>query len=98
MVNAEMSMRGSDWKGVESSDGLDPFLKHLNQDTVSYLRSGNSFNKLKLRVSMEHRHYVYTNTIVACPSQLQDYNKRALETIKSRHDPTVTTIAQGVLK
>ena len=32
---------------------------------------------------------------------MQDYNKRftkVLEHIKSRHDPTVTTVAQGVLE
>ncbi|KAG6804953.1 hypothetical protein H0H87_004586, partial [Tephrocybe sp. NHM501043] len=35
------------------------------------------------------------------PPQVPDYNKRftkVLETIKSRHDPTVTTVAQGVLE
>ncbi|KAG5643108.1 hypothetical protein DXG03_001572 [Asterophora parasitica] len=38
---------------------------------------------------------------ITWPPQVQDYNKRftrALETIKSRHDPTVTTVAQGVLE
>ncbi|KAF5375680.1 hypothetical protein D9615_009417 [Tricholomella constricta] len=47
------------------------------------------------------RYYADTDAVVAWPPQVQDYNKRftrALETIKSRHDPTVTTVAQGVLE
>jgi pyruvate dehydrogenase kinase 2/3/4 len=46
------------------------------------------------------RYYADTDNIV-WPPQVQDYNKRftkMLETIKTRHDPTVTTIAQGVLE
>lgn len=37
----------------------------------------------------------------AYPPELQDYNTRftkTLERIKRRHDPTVTTVAQGVLE
>ncbi|TFK37933.1 mitochondrial pyruvate dehydrogenase [Crucibulum laeve] len=60
----------------------------------------NGFNKLKLRVPMERRYYANTNN-VNWPPEVQDYNKRftkLLENIKSRHDPTVTTVAQGVLE
>jgi Mitochondrial branched-chain alpha-ketoacid dehydrogenase kinase len=35
------------------------------------------------------------------PPQIHDYNRRftkTLDTIKRRHDPTVTTVAQGVLE
>jgi pyruvate dehydrogenase kinase 2/3/4 len=62
--------------------------------------NSNSFNKLKLRVPMERRYYANTNR-VHWPPEVQDYNKRftkMLEHIKSRHDPTVTTVAQGVLE
>jgi len=62
--------------------------------------NSNSFNKLKLRVPMERRYYANTNG-VHWPPEVQDYNKRftkMLEHIKSRHDPTVTTVAQGVLE
>ncbi|KIK02899.1 hypothetical protein K443DRAFT_677250 [Laccaria amethystina LaAM-08-1] len=62
--------------------------------------NGNGFNKLKLRVPMERRYYANTNNI-SWPPAVQDYNKRftkVLENIKSRHDPTVTTVAQGVLE
>ncbi|KAF8068584.1 mitochondrial pyruvate dehydrogenase [Lyophyllum atratum] len=47
------------------------------------------------------RYYADTDGVVSWPPQVPDYNKRftrALETIKSRHDPTVTTVAQGVLE
>ena len=49
---------------------------------------------------LTHRYYADTDNIV-WPPQVQDYNKRftkVLETIKTRHDPTVTTVAQGVLE
>jgi len=62
--------------------------------------NGSGFNKLKLRVPMERRYYANTNNI-HWPPEVQDYNKRftkMLEHIKSRHDPTVTTVAQGVLE
>ncbi|KAJ6583156.1 mitochondrial branched-chain alpha-ketoacid dehydrogenase kinase-domain-containing protein [Mycena vulgaris] len=62
--------------------------------------NGNGFNKLKLRVPMERRYYANTQG-VNWPPEVAHYNTRftkALETIKSRHDPTVTTVAQGVLE
>ncbi|KAJ7792490.1 mitochondrial branched-chain alpha-ketoacid dehydrogenase kinase-domain-containing protein [Mycena olivaceomarginata] len=52
--------------------------------------NGNGFNKLKLRVPMERRYYANTRDVTFPPE--------TLDTIKSRHDPTVTTVAQGVLE
>lgn len=56
--------------------------------------------KHKLRIPMERRYYA--NTIkVDWPPELQDFNRnftKALDHIKRRHDPTVTTVAQGVLE
>ncbi|KAH9478805.1 [Pyruvate dehydrogenase (acetyl-transferring)] kinase, mitochondrial [Psilocybe cubensis] len=72
-----------------------PYQSHVNGNG-----NGNGFNKLKLRVPMERRYYANTNNIT-WPPEVQDYNKRftkLLEHIKSRHDPTVTTVAQGVLE
>jgi pyruvate dehydrogenase kinase 2/3/4 len=46
------------------------------------------------------RYYANT-TNVNWPPEVQDYNKRftkLLGHIKTRHDPTVTTVAQGVLE
>ncbi|KAJ7712884.1 mitochondrial branched-chain alpha-ketoacid dehydrogenase kinase-domain-containing protein [Mycena metata] len=62
--------------------------------------NGNGFNKLKLRVPMERRYYANPKD-VNWPPEVSHYNTRftkALETIKSRHDPTVTTVAQGLLE
>ncbi|KAF8998341.1 alpha-ketoacid dehydrogenase kinase [Hymenopellis radicata] len=63
-------------------------------------KSGNGFNKLKLRVPMERRYFSPPSSL-SLPPQVQDYNARftkTLEQIKTRHDPTVTTVAQGVLE
>nr|AIO05519.1 Blue light receptor [Hypsizygus marmoreus] len=84
-----------------------PSLKHLDDDAhtnghVSGSSTGsNGYNKLKLRVPMERRYYADTTAVVNWPPQISEYNKRftrVLETIKTRHDPTVTTVAQGVLE
>lgn len=92
----------------ESTDN--PSLKHLDPDSLSLSHlphpnnnnsNGSGYNKLKLRVPMERRYYADTDNVVSWPPQVQDYNKRftrTLETIKTRHDPTVTTVAQGVLE
>ncbi|EIN08681.1 alpha-ketoacid dehydrogenase kinase N-terminal domain-containing protein [Punctularia strigosozonata HHB-11173 SS5] len=57
-------------------------------------------NKFKLRVPMERRYYANPR-LIDWPPEVHDYNARftkMLERIKSRHDPTVTTVAQGVLE
>ncbi|KAF8638427.1 hypothetical protein AX17_002210 [Amanita inopinata Kibby_2008] len=62
--------------------------------------STNCFNKLRLRVPLERRYYSRTDNL-NWPPEVHDYNKRftrVLHSIKSRHDPTVTTVAQGVLE
>ncbi len=51
-----------------------------------------------------HRHsyrYYAKTTNTEWPPEVHDYNKRftqTLDSIKKRHDPTVTTVAQGVLE
>jgi hypothetical protein len=53
-----------------------------------------------LFTQLPYRYYANTNR-VHWPPEVQDYNKRftkMLEHIKTRHDPTVTTVAQGVLE
>ncbi|TEB19108.1 alpha-ketoacid dehydrogenase kinase [Coprinellus micaceus] len=51
---------------------------------------------------MERRYYANTHGITQWPPEIQDYNKRFTKMprkhSKSRHDPTVTTVAQGVLE
>ncbi|KNZ81711.1 [Pyruvate dehydrogenase [lipoamide]] kinase, mitochondrial [Termitomyces sp. J132] len=86
---------------------LDPdhdALSHHSHDSPSshyFSSNGPGFNRLRLRVPMERRYYADTEAVINWPPQVQDYNKRftkMLESIKSRHDPTVTTVAQGVLE
>jgi len=77
----------------------DPYTNANNLPSGGHSQ-GNGFNKLKLRVPMERRYYANTDN-VQWPPEVQDYNKRftkVLEHIKTRHDPTVTTVAQGVLE
>lgn len=55
----------------------------------------------RLRIPMERRYYAEAPTTMSWPPELHDYNRRftrLLEAIKRRHDPTVTTVAQGVLE
>jgi pyruvate dehydrogenase kinase 2/3/4 len=85
-----------------------------NGNVVCGLRNGNvklrvpverrwlsSLYKLSLLIhTVLHRYYAGTPSH-AYPPQVHDYNARftkTLDTIKRRHDPTVTTVAQGVLE
>lgn len=71
-----------------------------------YSRSGDGNGKVngpkpsRLRIPIEKRYYART-TNIEWPPEILDYNKRftkTLDAIKRRHDPTVTTVAQGVLE
>ncbi|KAF8958333.1 mitochondrial pyruvate dehydrogenase [Flammula alnicola] len=75
----------------------DPYANAHNQHHHNHLNGNGNGNGM---VPMERRYYANTNN-VKWPPEVQDYNKRftkLLEHIKSRHDPTVTTVAQGVLE
>ncbi|KAA1472359.1 mitochondrial pyruvate dehydrogenase [Dentipellis sp. KUC8613] len=80
-----------------------PSLEHLGEHYNTHgghSNNGTGSNRLKLRIPMEKRYYART-TDVEWPPEVHDYNKRftkTLEAIKKRHDPTVTTVAQGVLE
>ncbi|KAI0246296.1 mitochondrial pyruvate dehydrogenase [Lactifluus subvellereus] len=63
-------------------------------------RNGTGANRGRLRIPIEKRYYARTTT-TEWPPEVHDYNTRftkTLEAIKRRHDPTVTTVAQGVLE
>lgn len=54
-----------------------------------------------LRFVRGWRRYFANTSGIIWPPEVRDYNKRftkTLEFIKKRHDPTVTTVAQGVLE
>ncbi|KAF5392309.1 hypothetical protein D9757_001450 [Collybiopsis confluens] len=108
--NFPSSLDGSGVSGALSSGG---FYGGVNGSTSGWgigKANGNGngnggtegFNKLKLRVPMERRYYAAPlSSTIDWPPEVRDYNKRftkMLETIKTRHDPTVTTVAQGVLE
>ena len=57
-------------------------------------------DKTRLRIPMDRRYY-WNPPGIEWPPEVHDYNKRftrSLENIKRRHDPTVTTVAGGVLE
>lgn len=58
-------------------------------------------NGQRLRIPMERRYYSPPPATLVYPPEVHEYNERfthLLENIKKRHDPTVTTVAQGVLE
>jgi len=57
-------------------------------------------DRTKLRIPMERRYHITTNDI-EWPPEVSRYNAKftkLLEGIKRRHDPTVSTVAKGVLE
>ncbi|KAF8329263.1 mitochondrial branched-chain alpha-ketoacid dehydrogenase kinase-domain-containing protein [Amanita rubescens] len=68
--------------------------------SAAYTFSHPSSSKLRLRVPMERRYYSRTD-LSTYPPEVYDFNSRftkLLHLVKTRHDPTVTTVAQGVLE
>lgn len=67
-------------------------------------RNGRRFMQKRDYIDGAHRYllrYYAKTTNTEWPPEVHDYNKRftqTLEAIKKRHDPTVTTVAQGVLE
>ncbi|WVR07857.1 hypothetical protein IAU60_004900 [Kwoniella sp. DSM 27419] len=55
----------------------------------------------RLRIPIERRYFSPPPSTVIYPPEVHEYNDRftdLLQNIKKRHDPTVTTVAQGVLE
>ncbi|KAJ3716093.1 mitochondrial pyruvate dehydrogenase [Lentinula raphanica] len=109
--NFPTSLDGSGSSGAGSSGGFYGGANGSNAGWAIGNGNGNGngngtavegFNKLKLRVPMERRYYAAPlSSNISWPPEVHDYNKRftkMLELIKTRHDPTVTTVAQGVLE
>ncbi|KAI0319846.1 mitochondrial pyruvate dehydrogenase [Amylostereum chailletii] len=78
---------------------------HFEEDSHYEAGHGNGHghgngSRTKLRIPVEKRYYAHMNG-VEWPPEVHDYNNRftrTLDNIKRRHDPTVTTVAQGVLE
>lgn len=63
--------------------------------------NGQSSSNGKTRVPLQHRYYTDPGNGIKWPPEVYDYNERftkLLSNIKRRHDPVVTTIAQGILE
>jgi len=55
----------------------------------------------KSRIGLGHRYYANPNLKVDWPPEVHEYNEaftKALVKIKKRHDPVVTTVAQGIFE
>ncbi|KAJ4480019.1 mitochondrial branched-chain alpha-ketoacid dehydrogenase kinase-domain-containing protein [Lentinula aciculospora] len=110
--NFPTSLDGSGSSGSLASSGSMGFYGGANGSNSGWaLGNGNGngngtvfegFNKLKLRVPMERRYFAAPlSSSIDWPPEVRDYNTqftKLLGTIKTRHDPTVTTVAQGVLE
>jgi len=73
----------------------------FKESTYSRNSDGNGAHRGRFRIPIEKRYYARTTTKTEWPPEIHEYNKRftrTLEAIKRRHDPTVTTVAQGVLE
>ncbi|ORY28155.1 mitochondrial branched-chain alpha-ketoacid dehydrogenase kinase-domain-containing protein [Naematelia encephala] len=63
--------------------------------------TGLGVNGARLRIPIERRYFSPPPPNTLYPPEVHDYNDRftkLLQNIKKRHDPTVTTVAQGVLE
>ncbi|KDN45468.1 alpha-ketoacid dehydrogenase kinase [Tilletiaria anomala UBC 951] len=86
---------------MEESDAADDRSTAMAQgDLNSAIANGNGKGAARRQIPLESRYYA-NYECVEWPAELQDYNEqftKCLENIKRRHDPVVTTIAQGVLE
>jgi pyruvate dehydrogenase kinase 2/3/4 len=75
----------------------------VENPAVQSMLKHNEFSKIdrsKLRVPVERQYFMNTKNI-DWPPEFAEYNSKftkLIESIKRRHDPTVTAVAQGVLE
>ncbi|GFZ48521.1 Pyruvate dehydrogenase kinase [Saitozyma sp. JCM 24511] len=90
---------------------LDPLMHegpvgtHLTPDQRSMLvnpgTNGTGYGGTRLRIPIERRYFSPPPSDLLYPPEVHEYNEaftQLLQNIKKRHDPTVTTVAQGVLE
>ncbi|EJT49166.1 hypothetical protein A1Q1_01815 [Trichosporon asahii var. asahii CBS 2479] len=92
-----------------ANPSLDPL---MNEGAISGSRINYSDTKrgrhhsivnggVRMRIPIERMYFSPPPVNVVYPPEVHDYNEnftRVLQTIKKRHDPTVTSVAQGVLE
>ncbi|GBE83736.1 alpha-ketoacid dehydrogenase kinase [Sparassis latifolia] len=95
--NPSLPFFTEDYAGMPSGMGLGLGISSTSRADGNGNGNGNS---QKMRIPIERRYY-YDTSGIQWPPEVRDYNRRitkTLEIIKKRHDPTVTTVAQGVLE
>jgi len=83
-----------------SDDYIHPPNSPFNSKNGNGGNGNNPGGSQKMRIPMERRYYANASGIT-WPPEVREYNRqftRTLELIKKRHDPTVTTVAQGVME
>ncbi|KAL7412242.1 mitochondrial branched-chain alpha-ketoacid dehydrogenase kinase-domain-containing protein [Mrakia frigida] len=83
-----------------SNQNNSPWPTSSDNPSLDFHHNGSGFQKLKSRIPLEKRYYAPVAG-VEWPPVLHDYNEhftKVLQKIKHRHDPTVLTVAQGVLE
>lgn len=94
-ATANPSVKPGQYKSTGHKDGSHPAEKE-NAESVS---NGNGSGDR--RVSASKRYYSMADDNGEWPPELNDFNDKfakLLEKIKRRHDPVVTTVAQGILE
>ncbi|KAI5479181.1 hypothetical protein MNV49_004042 [Pseudohyphozyma bogoriensis] len=72
-----------------------------NPSLPEHMKPKPTNGKVNVRQRMAHRYYADPDNTIKWPPEVHDYNERftkVLSNIKRRHDPVVTTIAQGILE
>lgn len=91
--NPSLALLSGDYSGTGSSNGNGKLRIPIDKRLGDLVHSNHELTPVT-------RYYAKTTGIV-WPPEIRDYNYRftqALNNIKKRHDPTVTTVAQGVLE
>lgn len=102
-----------DYGGSSAAIGITSIPKNgFNSGTLSQKRRAPVERRCALLLSFDHTsrmqlisfltvRYFANTSHIDWPPEVREYNRKftkTLETIKRRHDPTVTTVAQGVLE
>jgi pyruvate dehydrogenase kinase 2/3/4 len=104
-----LTPRATTFPTAVANPSLDPL---MNEGAISGSRINYSDTKrgrhhsivnggVRMRIPIERMYFSPPPVNVVYPPEVHDYNEnftRVLQTIKKRHDPTVTSVAQGVLE
>ncbi|ODN81426.1 hypothetical protein L202_01858 [Cryptococcus amylolentus CBS 6039] len=93
----------SNFPPATPNPSLDPLMREgpVGSGFVSEKHLGTGGLGKRLRIPIERRYFSPPPTTIIYPPEVHEYNEKfthLLQDIKHRHDPTVTTVAQGVLE